>query len=132
MNYKHILLLFTGIFLLSACADREEDIVREENITSQQIETAKKEVFSEDAGILKRIQRTEFKKELSVPGITLIDLRTPKELEETGIIEGAKNIDFYASDFQNKLNTLDKDKKYLIYCRSGNRSSQTLEKMKSL
>jgi rhodanese-related sulfurtransferase len=53
----------------------------------------------------------------------VLDIRTPEEFDQ-GIIEGAVNIDFYASDFAEQLDTLDKDAHYVVYCRSGNRSAQ--------
>ncbi|VAW05643.1 hypothetical protein MNBD_ACTINO01-789 [hydrothermal vent metagenome] len=53
----------------------------------------------------------------------VLDIRTPEEFSQ-GAIEGAINIDFYASDFADQLDALDKDAHYVVYCRSGNRSSQ--------
>jgi rhodanese-related sulfurtransferase len=53
----------------------------------------------------------------------VLDIRTPEEYNE-GIIEGAINIDFYADDFAQQLDTLDKDAHYVVYCNSGNRSGQ--------
>jgi len=57
-------------------------------------------------------------------GLTILDLRTPEEFA-SGHIEGATMIDFYAPDFRDRLEELDPTQPYLIYCRSGNRSSQT-------
>lgn len=51
----------------------------------------------------------------------LLDVRTPAEFN-SGSIPGAQNIDFMSPDFQNRIQTLDKDKTYFLYCRSGNRS----------
>ncbi|NOZ48380.1 MAG: rhodanese-like domain-containing protein [Chlorobi bacterium] len=61
----------------------------------------------------------------------ILDIRTPGEYN-SGYIENAVNIDFYNTDFLTQLNELDKTKKYLIYCRSGNRSGKALAKMKEL
>jgi rhodanese-related sulfurtransferase len=61
----------------------------------------------------------------------ILDVRTEKEFL-SGAIDGAINLDFYASDFSQKLNKLDKNKIYLIYCRSGNRSKSVLMMMKQL
>jgi rhodanese-related sulfurtransferase len=58
----------------------------------------------------------------------LIDVRTPEEFEE-GHIEGAVNINYRGSNFVTDLDDLDKKKTYLIYCRSGNRSSDSAEIM---
>jgi rhodanese-related sulfurtransferase len=58
----------------------------------------------------------------------ILDVRTPAEFSQ-GYIENAKNIDFYANTFRNQLDKLDKQKTYLVYCRSGNRSGKTLRMM---
>lgn len=73
-----------------------------------------------------------FKKELEKKDWILIDLRTIEELQHTWIIEWALNIDYYSSYFKDNIWTLDKDKKYLIYCRSWHRSWITLNTMKEL
>jgi rhodanese-related sulfurtransferase len=61
----------------------------------------------------------------------LIDIRTYPEFIQ-GHIEGASQLDFYASDFFSRLEELDKQRIYLIYCRSGNRTNQTLKIMQQL
>ena len=61
--------------------------------------------------------------------VTLLDVRTPKEFKEDGYIIDAKLIPLGA--LAQNLQMLDKSKKVLIYCRSGNRSvtaSRILEK----
>jgi len=59
----------------------------------------------------------------------LLDIRTKGEFEQ-GHLKGALLLDYYGKDFTMQLNKLSKDKKYLIYCRSGNRSGRTLQIMK--
>lgn len=61
----------------------------------------------------------------------IIDVRTPQEFANE-YIESAVNIDYYSEEFQNELNKLDKEKTYLIYCLSGNRSGRALAIMKEL
>lgn len=58
----------------------------------------------------------------------ILDIRTPEEFS-AGAIKQAINIDFYSPDFSEKIKNLDKDKIYLIYCRSGNRSKAALALM---
>ncbi|NQT24259.1 rhodanese-like domain-containing protein [candidate division KSB1 bacterium] len=52
----------------------------------------------------------------------ILDVRTQSEYTD-GHIEGAINQDMNASDFVTQINALDKSKTYLVYCRSGNRST---------
>ena len=61
----------------------------------------------------------------------ILDVRTPAEVAG-GKLNGAINIDIFSRDFQSKINKLDKDKTYLIYCRSGNRSGQACNTMAGL
>ncbi|RLC62424.1 MAG: rhodanese-like domain-containing protein [Chloroflexi bacterium] len=65
------------------------------------------------------------------PDFVIIDVRTREEFAEEHI-ENAINIDYYAESFQDELNNLDKDKTYLVYCRSGKRSRNALDTMKEL
>lgn len=60
----------------------------------------------------------------------LIDVRTPFEVEESGIIEGAVVKNAYGVNFEKDISKLDKTKTYLIYCHSGARSSKTVMLMK--
>jgi len=65
------------------------------------------------------------------PNFKLLDVRTPEEFGAE-YIQGAVNIDYYASNYVKKLKKLNKKKTYLLYCRSGNRSGQSLKLMKKL
>ncbi|MBL8992714.1 MAG: rhodanese-like domain-containing protein, partial [Spirochaetia bacterium] len=58
--------------------------------------------------------------------LVILDVRTGDEYK-SGFIEGATNIDFYAKDFKERLASLDKRKTYLVYCRSGHRSGETVK-----
>ena len=60
--------------------------------------------------------------------LVIIDVRTPGEIAD-GKIDSALEIDYRGSDFKDKINKLDKSKKYLIYCRSGGRSSSASDIM---
>ena len=65
------------------------------------------------------------------PNFVVLDVRTPGEFQ-SGHLANAIDIDFRASDFKQKVAELDKDKTYLIHCRSGNRSGQALPVLKEL
>jgi rhodanese-related sulfurtransferase len=61
----------------------------------------------------------------------LLDVRTPEEVAE-GALEAAQNINFYDSDFKDKLSKLDKNKPVFVYCRSGGRSGKCAQMCKDM
>jgi len=63
--------------------------------------------------------------------LVVLDVRTPEEFAE-GHLDGALLVDFYSDDFAEQLAELDPDVPYVVYCRSGNRSGQTLPIMEQL
>lgn len=85
--------------------------------------------------ILKNVNPAEayqlIQKNAENDNFVILDVRTPSEYHE-GHIEDAININFYESDFRAQLEELDTTKTYLIYCRSGGRSGNTLKIMEEL
>ena len=77
---------------------------------------------------IKVLSPEEFKAKIQDKDVQLIDVRTPAEFE-VGHIEGAKNIDFFSGKFNVEFDKLDKEKPVYIYCKSGNRSRQTANKL---
>jgi len=65
------------------------------------------------------------------PDVKILDVRTPAEYAG-GHISGAENIDFYAKDFEARMGALDRDARYFVYCRTGNRSSSVIKLMQRL
>ena len=61
----------------------------------------------------------------------ILDIRTPGEFQ-SGHLPKSILIDFYSKSFVDQLSRLDKEKTFLIYCRTGNRSTQSLEIFKKL
>jgi rhodanese-related sulfurtransferase len=61
----------------------------------------------------------------------ILDVRTSDEFSD-GHIENSINIDFYSETFSEDLDKLDKNKTYMVYCRTANRSGQALDMMKDL
>lgn len=65
------------------------------------------------------------------PDFVILDVRTPEEYADGHIAESVL-LDFYADDFEEELDKLDKSQTYLVYCRSGNRSGKSVSMMKDL
>ncbi|MBZ2170797.1 rhodanese-like domain-containing protein [Desulfovibrio sp. DS-1] len=61
----------------------------------------------------------------------VLDVRTPGEFSE-GHLQGARNIDFTSPEFRDRVRSLNRNRTYLVYCRSGNRSSKALEVFREL
>lgn len=73
----------------------------------------------------------DFKKGMNDKDAVIIDVRTAGEFN-SGKLKGARNIDIMGSGFMAQIQNLPKDKKYYLYCRSGNRSGQACEVMAKL
>lgn len=65
------------------------------------------------------------------PSIKFLDVRTPEEISQ-GMINGALKIDFRAKDFKKQLEKLNKEESYIVYCKSGGRSSKTADIMQQM
>ena len=63
--------------------------------------------------------------------LVVLDVRTASEYAIRHITN-ALNLDFYSPTFSTNLDALDKNKVYLIYCASGNRSGQAHDTMLTL
>ncbi len=76
--------------------------------------------------------------ELQAQGAIIVDVRTPQEWDQTGVIPGAKKAMFYnqkmqpvEDEFLKQINaiTSQSDKPVVLYCRSGGRSSSAAKLM---
>ncbi len=61
----------------------------------------------------------------------ILDIRTPGEYQG-GHLQNAVMIDFYSKSFADEIGRLDKERSYLVYCRSGNRSARAMDLFKKL
>lgn len=104
-NIKTIICLFLSILFFTSCKSKQESNQNEESFKNLTVEEV---ITLWEAN----------------PDIVVIDVRTPDEIAETGAIENSINIDFKSSDFKEKISALDKDKEYILFCKSGNRSGQ--------
>jgi rhodanese-related sulfurtransferase len=107
-------LLITTVVVTGGCVGSEQETSTRiiENVTPQEASTL--------------IQDNQ-----NNPDFVILDVRTSEEFTD-GHIEDAINLDYYSETFRDELNKLDKDKRYLIYCRSGNRSGKALNIMEEL
>jgi len=64
-------------------------------------------------------------------GALFIDVRTKSE-HDSEHIEGNTHIDIGDESFEEKINALDKNKKYIIYCMSGGRAGRATSIMQKL
>ncbi|TDB65897.1 rhodanese-like domain-containing protein [Arundinibacter roseus] len=80
-----------------------------------------------EAQQIKNLPVAEFKQLLDkTPAKNLIDVRTDGEVAG-GVIPGARQIDLYSSDFEQKIASLDKSKPVFLYCAVGARSSSVAQ-----
>lgn len=123
MNPKNLMVsaflgaLIIGVLLTSGCIQTENNTAQSE--TKIQII---KNITPEEAYIL--IQENK-----DNPNFVILDVRTPEEFLGE-YIENAVNLDYYSDTFRNDLDKLDKNRTYLIYCKSGRRSENALNIMK--
>ncbi len=80
---------------------------------------------------LNNLNAVEFKAALAeTPDVVLIDVRTPTEFE-AGHIPNAVNINYLGYDFWDKMEQLDPQRTYFIYCRTARRSVRTCTLMRN-
>ena len=101
-------------------------IVTELELLNKKRTDADKNIFNH-----RLIDPSEYKNKLEGGEYIHIDIRTPGEYQEERIANGF-NIDFYATDFREQLDKLDKSKKYIYHCRSGSRSARAVPIFKEL
>jgi rhodanese-related sulfurtransferase len=80
----------------------------------------------------KELTSNEFENEIKKnPNAVIIDVRTPAEYQ-SGHIPNALNIDISSAEFPEKIDELDRNKDYYVYCRSGGRSNTACQYMVSV
>ncbi len=93
----------------------------------------KQQTKTDETSKIMSLKALEFQQKLvqDSTNAQLIDVRTWGEFMGSHL-KNAKWMDFYKPDFAAQLTTLDKTKPVYLYCHSGNRSYQTLLKLKSM
>ena len=109
--------LVIGLLLTSACSQIETSTAMPESLIQ-----IMEDITPEEAYILKQENKDN-------TNFVILDVRTSEEFSDE-YIENAINLDYYSNTFKNDLDRLDKNKTFLIYCRSGRRSENALNMMK--
>jgi rhodanese-related sulfurtransferase len=86
---------------------------------------------SEGGAEIKHVGAAQAEKVIKEENLVIVDIRTPAEFK-AGHLPGARNIDFKAADFKEKVSRLDRERTYLVHCQSGRRSTNALETFKAL
>lgn len=114
-------LLLSSSTLYSCAGNSQPTTTLAQNSTEQVAEAPKATV--------QNIGQEEFIKLQAEPNAIVMDVRTAGEVAE-GYIQGATVFtDVTGNTFQNDIVTLDKNKTYLVYCRSGARSGRAAQMM---
>ena len=109
---KSWLLIFTGILLAGLCS----------SVCVQ----------AQDSTVGKTVTQKKFERLMNKKNTVLLDVRTTEEYK-AGHIPGAVQIDVQKTDaFKKQVESLDKNKIYLVYCRSGKRSNTAKTLMSEL
>ena len=88
--------------------------------------------FSFAQAVIQNVDAQSFQTLLNRKDYVLIDLRTNEEISKKGMIPGALQIDYFASDSEKRIQQLDRKKTYLLYCAGGGRSMECAELMQKL
>lgn len=110
-------IILVVIILLSGCTDKIE------NNTNSEIQILDNITVSEAYDLIQNNTKNE--------NFIILDIWTPDEYE-SGHIENSIMIDYYSDTFQDEIDELDKNKTYLIYCRTGRRTGLALDIMEEL
>ena len=77
-----------------------------------------------------RLSASEFADRVTKDDV-VIDVRTDAEFEQAHL-EGARQVNLQAPDFQQQIDALDRDQTYYLYCRSGGRSGKAVGMMRQM
>jgi phage shock protein E len=86
--------------------------------------------FSQNQDSATMMNPQTFKQEIEEQSGTVIDVRTEDEFASGHLQLADHNFDVMSGEFEQKLDSLDKNNTYYLYCRSGNRSGKATKMMK--
>lgn len=113
MNISKFSILFIFLSTILSCTSTNSDVSTD----------------SESASSLQVVDCQYFQERMqSDEPYLLLDVRTQEEVDQ-GMIKGAEHMDFYAADFTQSLEKLDKEQPVLVYCARGGRSNKAANQM---
>ncbi len=114
---KRIIILFALATVLGSCSDSG---------------IKKKPVLNQKIGPVEAEKGYDLVMEnINNPAFVIIDVRSEKEFD-AGHIPGAVNIEFNSGQFGKNIGSLDRNKTYLLYCRTGLTSEIVISAFKDL
>lgn len=122
---RSIILVVASVLMISSCGGSSD--------SDSEAEPSGTPVIADSSNGLATVSADEAASiiEADPDGLVVLDVRTPEEYAD-GHLDDAVLVDFYDSDFAEQLADLDPEVPYVLYCRSGNRSGQTLQIMDDL
>lgn len=84
-----------------------------------------------DGAEVRTIGVAEFEKMRADTNSVVLDVRTPREFAG-GHVPGATNLPISAPDFEKRLESLDRNRPYLVHCAVGVRSGKAVRQMKKM
>ncbi|MEX1000863.1 MAG: rhodanese-like domain-containing protein [Crocinitomicaceae bacterium] len=116
----HRFTLAALVLLMCSCGS-ETDSTTEETTTSDEVDT--EIATDEPVQIVEDVDNAIFKKYFTEKEGVLIDVRTAEEFDG-GHIEGALNRDYTSGEFEQYIDSLEKEKPVFVYCQAGGRSAK--------
>lgn len=111
--------LFISIFLLISCVQDKTKSASDSTLPQEQ---------SQSTNNGSAIPIVSAEEAVNIPNALFLDVRRKDELEG-GVVPTSIHIDYQSDNFKEELKKLDKDRTYIVYCRSGQRSTKASEMM---
>ncbi len=118
----NVAVILAMLVMLSACNGQESTAAKAKSQPEQTGQMAYEDLNSDE--FESAIEATQDR--------IVLDVRTDMELEKSGKIPGAVQLDFFGDDFANEVAKLDRNTPVYVYCHSGGRSAQAAEQMKEM
>ena len=106
------ILTFSSVSLLACSNSATQENNTDSTTTTQQ------------QPVVQQLAQVDLDSMIKKDSVILIDVRTPGEVNQGYIPEADSFIDYNSADFETKINQLDTNYTYVMYCRSGGRSGR--------